>query len=316
MIDSDLLNELERKDLIIQNLQKQLKDNLCYFKSDSLYNSVEKFKNELMRKESEISYLNSKINSLSNENLILSKKNSQLNQEYFDFKLKSCNEIQKLNEIIQSNNLSLNSYQDMNEKMKQQISKISSDNTNFIQNNENMNNKINEYENNLYNCENDNNRLKNEVQILKEKYMANEIELKEARYKYEQFNSDLKDINDKLKQMRKESEDTKNYINRILSDLTYWLKENDFLMLQFPKLLYNNSNINGIDFAPLYDALIAFQEKVDNLANMQKEKLTPDQENIIQDNVNLIKDNLALKNLLNMKENTIRIMIKELNNKM
>ena len=316
MIDSDLLNELERKDLIIQNLQKQLKDNLCYFKSDSLYNSVEKLKNELIRKESEISYLNSKINSLSNENLILSKKNSQLNQEYFDFKLKSSNEIQKLNEIIQSNNLSLNSYQDMNEKMKQQISKISSDNTNFIQNNENMNNKINEYENNLYNCENDNNRLKNEVQIWKEKYMANEIELKEARYKYEQFNSDLKDINDKLKQMRKESEDTKNYINRILSDLTYWLKENDFLMLQFPKLLYNNSNINGIDFAPLYDALIALQEKVDNSANMQKEKLTPDQENIIQDNVNLIKDNLALKNLLNMKENTIRIMIKELNNKM
>ena len=79
---------------------------------------------------------------------------------------------------------------------------------------------------------------------------------------------------------------------------------------------YNNSNINGIDFAPFYDALIALQQKVNNLADMQKEKLTPEQENIIQDNVNLIKDNLALKNLLNMKENTIRIMIKELNNKM
>ena len=316
MIDSDLLNELERKDLIIQNLQKQLKDNLSYFKTDSMYNSVDKLKNELLRKESEISYLNSKINSLSNENLILSKKNTQLSQEYFDFKLKSCNEIQKLNEIIKSNNLSLNNFQDMNEKMKQQINKISSDNNTFIQNNEDMHIKINEYENNLYNCENDNNRLKNEVQIWKEKYMANEIELKEVKYKYEQFNCDLKDINDKLKQMKKESDDTKNYINRILSDLTYWLKENDFLMIQFPKLLYNNSNINGVEFAPFYDALIALQEKVNNLANMQKEKLTPEQENIIQDNVNLIKDNLALKNLLNMKENTIRIMIKELNNKM
>ena len=316
MIDSDLLNELERKDLIIQNLQKQLKDNLIYFKSDSLYNSIDKLKNELMRKESEISYLNSKINSLSNENIILSKKNSQLSQEYFDFKLKSTNEIQKLSEIIKSNSQSLNNFQNINEKMKQEINKISSDNNTFMQNNENMNIKINEYENNLYNYENDNSRLKNEVQIWKEKYMANEIELKEAKYKYEQFNIDLKEINDKLKQMKKESIDTKNYINRILSDLTFWLKEDDFLMMQFPKLLYNNSNINGIDFAPFYDALIALQQKVNNLADMQKEKLTPEQENIIQDNVNLIKDNLALKNLLNMKENTIRIMIKELNNKM
>ena len=315
MIDSDLLNELERKDLIIQNLQKQLKDNLIYFKSDSLYNSIDKLKNELMRKESEISYLNSKINSLSNENIILSKKNSQLSQEYFDFKLKSTNEIQKLNEIIKSNSQSLNNFQNINEKMKQEINKISSDNNIFMQNNENMNIKINEYENNLYNYENDNNRLKNEVKIWKEKYMANEIELKEAKYKYEQFNLDLKEINDKLKQMKKESIDTKNYINRILSDLTFWLKEDDFLMMQFPKLLYNNSNINGIDFAPFYDALIALQQKVNNLADMQKEKLTPEQENIIQDNVNLIKGNLALKNFSNMEENTIRIMIKELNNK-
>ena len=315
MIDSDLLNELERKDLIIQNLQKQIKDNLCYFKTDPLYNSIDKLKNELMRKDSEISYLNSKISSLSNENLILSKKNTQINQEFFDFKLKSCNEIQKLNEIIKSNSQSLNNFQNMNEKMKQEINKISCDNNNIIQNNENMNNKITEYENDLYNFENDNNRLKNELQVWKEKYMANEIELKETKYQYNQFNSDLKDINDKLKQITKENNDTKNYINRILDELTYWLKESDFLMLKFPKLLYDNSNIRGINFAPFYDALIALQEKVNNLVNMQKEKLTPDQENIIQDNVNLIKDNLALKNQLNMKENTIRIMIKELNNK-
>ena len=47
------------------------------------------------------------------------------------------------------------------------------------------------------------------------KYLANEVELKEVKYRYEEFNSDLKDINDKLKQMKKENEDTKNYINRI-----------------------------------------------------------------------------------------------------
>ena len=315
MIDEDLLNELERKDLIIQNLQKQLKENLTYFKTDSMYNSLEKLKNELMRKDSEISYLSSKIESLTNENLNLSQKNTLLNQEFFDFKLKSCNEIEKLNEIIKSNSLSINNFQNINEKMKQQLSKISYDNSNIIQSNENMNNKLNEYENNLYNCENDNDRLRNEVEALKEKCLAKEMELKEIKYKYEEFNSDLKGFNDKFMLMQKENDDTKNYINRIISDLTYWLRDGDFLMIQFPTLLYDNSNINGIDFAPLYDALIALQEKLNNLINNEKKKLTPDQENIIQDNVNLIKDNLSLKNLLNMKENTIRMMIKELNNK-
>ena len=132
MIDSDLLNELERKDLIIKNLQKQVKENITFFKSDPLYNSIDKLKNELIRKDSEINYLSEKLSSLSNENLILSKKNTELNQEFFDFKLKACNEIEKLNEIIKSNNLSLNNFQNMNEKMKEQITKISSDNSNIL----------------------------------------------------------------------------------------------------------------------------------------------------------------------------------------
>ena len=101
-----------------------------------------------------------------------------------------------------------------------------------------------------------------------------------------------------------------------MSDLTYYFKESDFLMLKFPKLLYDNSNINGIDFSQFYDAIISLQDKVNAIVSMQKEKLTPEQENIIQDNVNLIKDNLSLKNQLNIKEKTIRMMIKELNNKM
>ena len=316
MIDSDLLNELERKDLIIKNLQKQLKENISYLKTDPYFNSSDQLKNEIMRKDSEISYLASKISSIQNENNALSKKISQIQQEYFDYKLKSANEIQKLNEIIKSNSLSINNYKNINEKMKQELSKISSDNSNILQNNENMNSKINEYENNIYNYESDNNRLQGEVQLWKEKYMANEVELKEAKYKYEQFSKDLKTINENLKQLKKENSDMKNYINRILSDLTYWFKESDFLMLKFPKLLYDNSNINGIDFSQFYDAIISLQDKVNAIVSMQKEKLTPEQENIIQDNVNLIKDNLSLKNQLNIKEKTIRMMIKELNNKM
>ena len=316
MIDPDLLNELERKDLIIKNLQKQLKDNLSYFKTDSTYNAAEQLKNEIMRKNSEISYMSSKLFSIQNENSQIAKKYSILQQEFFEYKLKATNEIQKLNEIIKSNSLNINNIQTMNEKMKQQISKISSDNSNILQNNEEMNSKINEYENSIYNFESDNNRLKSEVEIWKEKYMANEEELKETKYKYEQFANDLKIINERLKELRKENDDTKNYINRILKDITYWLKESDFLMIKFPKLIYDNSNINGIDFSPFYDAIISLQEKVNNIVGMQKERLTPDQENIIQDNVNLIKDNLFLKNKLNNQENTIKMLMKELNNKM
>ena len=315
MIDSDLLNELERKDLIIKNLQKQLKENLSYFKSDPHCNETTQLKNEVMRKESEITFLSSKLSSFQNENNKLSKTYNNLQQEFFDYKLKASNEIQKLNEIIRSNSINLTNFQNMNEKMKHEITKISSDNSNILQSNENMNTKINEIENTLYSYESDNNRLKSEVEIWKEKYMANEVELKEAKCKYEQFSDDLKNINEKLKQLKKENEDIKNYINRILGDLTYYFKESDFLMLKFPKLLYDNSNINGIDFTPFYNAIISLQEKVNYIVNMQKEKLMPDHENIIQDNVNLIKDNLILKNQLNIKENKIRMMMRELNNK-
>ena len=73
MIDPDLLNELERKDLIIKNLQKQLKDNLSYFKTDSTYNAAEQLKNEIMRKNSEISYMSSKLSSIQNENSQIAK---------------------------------------------------------------------------------------------------------------------------------------------------------------------------------------------------------------------------------------------------
>ena len=314
MIDSDLLNELERKDLIIKNLQQQLKENLTYFKDDPYYNTSNQLKNEVMRKDSEISFLSSKLSSIQNENNILSKKYSNLQEEFFDYKLRATNEIQKLNEIIKHNSINLNNFQNINQKMKQEITKISSDNSNILQNNENMGAKINEYENSIYNYESDNNRLKNEVQIWKEKYLANEAELKETKYKFEQFSNDLKAINEKLKILKKENNDIKNYINRILSDLTYYFKESDFLMVKFPQLLYNNSNINGIDFAPFYDAVISLQERVNNVINMQKEKLTPDQENIIQDNVNLIKDNLILKNQLDIKENTIKMIKRKLNN--
>ena len=315
MIDSDLLNELERKDLIIKNLQQQLKENITFFKTDPYYNTADHLKNEIMRKDSEISFLSSKLSSIQNENTKLSKKYSALEQELFDYKLKTTNEIEKLNEIIKYNSVNLNNVQNINEKMKQEITKMSSDNSNILQNNENMNTKINEYENSIYNYESDNNRLKNEVELWKEKYMANETELKESKYKYEQFSKDLKIINEQLKQLKKENNDIKNYVNRIISDLTYYFKESDFLMIKFPQLLYDNSNINGIDFTPFYDAVISLQTKVNNIVNMQKERLTPDQENIIQDNVNLIKDNLILKNQLNIKENTIKMIMKELKNK-
>ena len=62
--------------------------------------------------------------------------------------------------------------------MKEEISKISSDNLNILQSNENMSTDINQYESNIYNFESGNNRLKNEVKFLKGKYLANEEELK------------------------------------------------------------------------------------------------------------------------------------------
>ena len=48
--NSQLLSEIEKKDLVIQSLQKQLNDNLIFFKKDAFYNQNEKMKNEIFEK--------------------------------------------------------------------------------------------------------------------------------------------------------------------------------------------------------------------------------------------------------------------------
>ena len=122
MINSDLLNEIERKDLIIKNLQKQLKENISFFKSNPSYFSSNQLKNELMRKDAEISYLSSKLSNIQSVNDNLQRKYNNLQEEYFDYKLKANNQIQKLNDIIKNHAQNLNSFQNINEKMKEEIS--------------------------------------------------------------------------------------------------------------------------------------------------------------------------------------------------
>lgn len=325
---SNLVSELQRKDLIIQSLQNQLRENVSYFRRDPYYDETEKLKNEIKRKDTEIIYLDNKLQSLLNENNKLRQSFSGIKDENFEIKLKYSNETQKLNEIINSLNDNISKYKITTDELKTKLSKISNEHNNCLHNNDNINQKLKNLNQNMINNENEKKDLQNELKDLQERYSGLIVEHKENKLKYDKLSEDIVDINEKLVSMKKENDQTKNYINKLLKDLGGWLKENDFKKNNglgsgdcLPKWFYDNANINGIDFSPLYDGIISMQENVineinGNNNNLRKRNGFNDQvnEDIIQDNVNLIKDNIALKNQLNMKENTIRQLMQELNN--
>lgn len=315
MNTQELINQIERKDMIIKSLQKQIQDNLHYFKQDSLYDVIENLKNELKRKDTEINFLETKLQTLKQENSKYGTEYCDIKQDYLTLKSKYDTEIERLNSIIKNNSFEKQNYLQTIDKLKASLNKAASDNSNILLSNENMNMKLNNFQKDFDDYENCNNILKNEVNIWRTKYNASEMELKETKNKFNNIQNDLKFINEKLRTITQENCDIKNYLNRILNDLTYWIRDNDFLLVKFPKTIYDNSNVNGINFSAFYDSIILLQEKVNNILNMHKKEITSDQENIIQDNVNLIKDNIALKNQLNIKENTIQMMLRELNNK-
>lgn len=315
MNTQDLLKQIERKDLIIQSLQKQLQDNMHYFKQDNLYDVIERLKNEIRRKDTEINFLQSQLQSLKQENAKYGIDYCNIKQENLSSKTRYEAEIERLNNIIHNNSIDIQNYIQTIDKLKNNLNKLTNDNSNILLSNEKMNLKINSFQNNFNEFENCNNILKNEVNIWKTKYDASEMELRETKNKYNSIQNDLSFINGKIKNLTQENTEIKNFINRIISDLTHWIRNNDFLLVNFPKTIYDNSNVNGIDFTMLYDSIILLQEKVNHIVNMHRNDNNSDQERIIQDNVNLIKDNIALKNQLNIKENTIKLMLQELNSK-
>lgn len=325
----DLINEIDRKDLIIKTLQNQLKENMIYFKRDSIFESIEKQKNEIKRKDSEIIFLNSKLQSLLSENTQLKISFSSLRDENFELKLKYTNEIEKLNIIINNYCENQKKSQSVIEQLKQKLSKTTNDNSQIIFNNEKINSKISLYEKNFKDYESKREMLKDEVNMWKEKYSQIEIDYKENKIKYEQLAEQVREINLRLQILTKENFETKNNISKLINELTFWFTENDFLSgggMKFPSLIYENSNIGGINFAPLYDGIIGWQEKIKEIlegwegnrkggekGERGKGGNKQDYENIIQDNINLIKDNIALKNQLNIKDNTINQLMKQLN---
>lgn len=324
----DLVSELQRKDLIIQSLQNQLRENVSYFRRDPYYDETEKLKNEIKRKDTEIAYLDSKLQTLLNENNKLRQSFCAIKDENFELKLKYTNENQKLNDIIKNSNDSISKYQLAIDDLKSKLEKVSNEHNNCLLDNDDMNHKLKNMNQNFNESENEKKKLQNDLQNWQEKYSKLSLENKENKLKYNKLNDDIMDINEKLVLMRKENDETKDYINKLMADLGKWLKETDFsqgsngIGENFPKWFADNANINGVDFSPLYDGIISLQENVINEIgnnynnnNQERNKFDPQvNEDIIQDNVNLIKDNIALKNQLNMKEITIRELKKELNN--
>ena len=104
MNNSQLISEIEKKDLVISSLQKQLNDNLIYFKKDALYLQIEKLKNDIFKINNEYNLLYNKFKRIENENIELNKNLNQLKNEIFINKLSYETEIEKHKDLNNKNN--------------------------------------------------------------------------------------------------------------------------------------------------------------------------------------------------------------------
>ena len=104
MNNSQLISEIEKKDLVISSLQKQLNDNLIYFKKDALYLQIEKLKNDIFNINNEYNLLFNKFKRIENENIELYKNLNQLKNEIFTNKLSYETEIEKYKDLNNKNN--------------------------------------------------------------------------------------------------------------------------------------------------------------------------------------------------------------------
>ena len=110
MNNTQLISEKEKKDLVISSLQKQLNDNLIYFKKDALYLQIEKLKNDIFQINNEYTLIYNKFKRIEKENIELNKNLTKLKNEIFTEKLSYETEIEK--------------YKDINNKNKNEIIKL------------------------------------------------------------------------------------------------------------------------------------------------------------------------------------------------
>jgi hypothetical protein len=110
MNNTQLISEIEKKDLVISSLQKQLNDNLIYFKKDALYLQIEKLKNDIFQINNEYTLIYNKFKRIEKENIELNKNLTKLKNEIFTEKLSYETEIEK--------------YKDINNKNKNEIIKL------------------------------------------------------------------------------------------------------------------------------------------------------------------------------------------------
>ncbi len=136
--NSQLLSEIEKKDLVIQSLQKQLNDNLIFFKKDAFYHQNEKMKSEIFEKNKEFNFLYNKFKEIEKENQELRQNITQLKSQIFTQNLSYETEIEKYKDLNNKNNNEIIKLKNEIEKIKLKPYLTSNDDKSIIFNSNNI----------------------------------------------------------------------------------------------------------------------------------------------------------------------------------
>ena len=133
--NSQLLSEIEKKDLVIQS---QLNDNLIFFKKDAFYHQNEKMKSEIFEKNKEFNYLYNKFKEIEKENQELRRNITQLKSQIFTQNLSYETEIEKYKDLNNKNNNEILKLKNEIEKVKLKPYLTSNDDKSIILNSNNI----------------------------------------------------------------------------------------------------------------------------------------------------------------------------------
>ena len=317
------LNELERKDLVIQNLQKQIQilmnnnnSNNCnkhhhvlpLSSSSSLYETLsqkyaddkEKYFQTKLTYETHIAKLNDALSSTTKENENYLHKvheykniNNDLLQQNVSLQSQNTkykSQLEEYKQEIKSLHIQLKALHEQNASLTQLVMKLKENNTHYQHNmSEELNNDVKRLIK-----ENEQLCTLNEEQRIK----LNEIAV-ERNVMMERLNKEVKD-----------KERLIIFVKDLCKDIEMWIRKD----LPYKGIaLFREINTSKIKVE------FGLEEAVDGLENAVNvirsgSNDDSDKEKLVQDNVDLIKDNLMLKKALEEQEKKVQNLIMKINN--
>jgi structural maintenance of chromosome 2 len=287
------------KDTIEQNIIEINNDikkneeeiNRCQKRIEELNNFEKKFNDDLIRLKKEKKDFENIDASKKEENYQIKINQTKINIKDYENKINAIKK--KINDIDYNINQNKNNINDNEEKIKNDKETI-----------ENLKNEINDLTDDIEKLTNEYKKLDANLYEKKSELTKNQNELNEIRTKRQnnidrkdQFNSDLKSLDIKIKQHENSIEESKNYIKKIEKEHEWIKTEKDFFGIKETNYDFNKYNINDLcnKVKKLEDDNEILKRKVNMKVEVMADQYEKEYNELIKKKEIILKDKLNIE---------------------